>query len=123
MIASIVVLAGAVLILLASIGVVRFDDTLARTHALTKASVLGIVLVLIGAAFRMDHAREATALVLTAVLQALTTPVSGHLIGRAVYRSGNISARVDTVDELAEFDASASQAGDTPADPSDAPPA
>ncbi len=100
MIAEIVILLGAVLILLAAIGVVRFDDTLARTHALTKATSFGIVLVLVGAAFRVQHASAAAALLLTAVLQMLTTPVSGHLIGRAVYRSRNIAARLDTVDEL-----------------------
>ena len=100
MIAEIVVLLGAVLILLASIGVVRFDDTLARTHALTKASSFGIALVLFGAAFHVDGASESAALVLTAVLQMLTTPVSGHLIGRAVYRSRYIPARLDVVDEL-----------------------
>jgi multicomponent Na+:H+ antiporter subunit G len=100
MIAEIVVMLGAVLILLASIGVVRFDDTLARTHALTKATSFGIALVLVGAAFRVDRAGDAAALVLTAVLQMLTTPVSGHLIGRAVYRSRYIPARLDVVDEL-----------------------
>jgi len=103
-IASSIVLIGAVLILLASIGVVRFNDTLARTHALTKASVFGIVLVLAGAAFRVDDTRDAAALALTAVLQLLVTPVSGHLIGRAVYRSQNFAARLDTVDELGNAD-------------------
>lgn len=101
MIAELVMVAGAVLILLASIGVVRFDDTLARTHALTKATSFGIALMLIGGAFRVESAGNAAALVLTAALQLLTTPVSGHLIGRAVYRSRYIPARLDTVDELA----------------------
>lgn len=100
MIAEIVVLFGAVLILLAGIGVVRFDDTLARTHALTKASVFGIVLVLVGAAVSLGNAGDVSALVLTAVLQLLTTPVSGHLLGRAVYRNRNIASRLDVVDEL-----------------------
>lgn len=100
MIAEIVVLLGAILILLASIGVVRFDDTLARTHALTKATSFGIVLVLVGAAFEVRHAGETVALVLTAALQMLTTPVSGHLICRAVYRNRSIAARLDVVDEL-----------------------
>lgn len=100
MIAEIVVLLGAILILLASIGVVRFDDTLARTHALTKATSFGIVLVLVGAAFEVRHAGETVALVLTAALQMLTTPVSGHLICRSVYRNRSIAARLDVVDEL-----------------------
>lgn len=104
MIAELVVLIGAVLVALASVGVVRFDDTLARTHALTKATSLGIALVLIGAAFHVDRAGDAAALVLTAALQLLTTPVSGHLIGRAVYRSRYIPSRLDTVDELGDPD-------------------
>lgn len=101
MAAEIVALVGGVLILLGSVGVVRFDDTLARTHALTKATSLGIVLVLLGAAYHVDTTRDSVLLVLTAVLQVLTTPVAGHLIGRAVYRSGLVT-RVDAVDELAQ---------------------
>ena len=103
MIASeIVILVGAVLIVLASLGVVRFNDTLARTHALIKASSLGIVLVLVGGSFVVGKAGDAAMLLLAAVFQVLTVPVSGHLIGRAVYRSRDISARVDTIDELAD---------------------
>jgi multicomponent Na+:H+ antiporter subunit G len=114
MIAEVVVLVGAVLILLAGVGVVRFDDTLARTHALTKASSFGIVLVLVGAAFHVPHASEAAALLLTAALQMLTTPVSGHLIGRAVYRNRNIAARLDVVDELRGADAMTDRAHPPP---------
>ena len=43
MIPELLLLAGAVLILLAGVGVVRFDDVLARMHALTKASTLGVL--------------------------------------------------------------------------------
>ena len=42
---EIVVLAGAVLVLVAGIGVLRFRPALSRLHALTKASTLGVVLV------------------------------------------------------------------------------
>ncbi len=102
MIAEIVMLFGAALILLAAIGVVRFDDTLARMHAQTKATVLGIVLLLIGAAVELSGVHDVTALLLAATLQLLTTPVSGHLTGRAAYRSRRIDARVDVVDELSD---------------------
>lgn len=100
MIAEAVVLLGAILIALAAVGVVRFDDTLARTHALTKATVAGIVLMLLGAAVHLSDPDNSLALTLTAVLQALTTPVAGHLLGRAVYRSGR--SRLDVVDELGD---------------------
>ena len=57
MIAEAMVLCGAVLILLAAVGVVRFDDVLTRMHALTKASTLGLLLVLIGAAIYLRDQR------------------------------------------------------------------
>ena len=100
MIAELIVLAGAVLILLAGIGVIRFDDALARMHALTKATTLGVLLVLIGAAIALPDPNDITSLILAAVLQVLTSPVSAHMIGRATYRARSIHARVDVVDEL-----------------------
>lgn len=104
MIPELIVLVGAVLILLAAIGVVRFDDTLARMHALTKATASGIVLVLVGAAIEIGDANEVSMLLLAVVLQLLTSPVSGYLLGRSVYRSRYIEARVDVVDELSAPD-------------------
>ena len=50
MVGQALMLFGALLILLAGIGVVRFRDVLARMHALSKASTLGFVLVLLGGA-------------------------------------------------------------------------
>ncbi len=100
MITDLIVLGGAVLVLLAGIGVVRFDDALARMHALTKATTLGVLLVLVGAALDLHDLNDITSLILAAALQFLTSPVSGHLIGRATYRARSIDARVDVVDEL-----------------------
>jgi multicomponent Na+:H+ antiporter subunit G len=102
MIAEAVVLLGAVLILLAAVGTVRFDDALTRMHALTKASTAGVLLVLVGAALFLRNPNDYTSLALAAVLQLLTSPVSAHLIGRATYRARGIEHRVDVVDELAE---------------------
>jgi multicomponent Na+:H+ antiporter subunit G len=101
-IAQVVVLAGAVLILLAAGGVVRFPDVLARMHALTKASTLGLLLVLIGAAVSLSHPNDYTTLALAAALQILTSPVSAHLIGRATYLSHPGDYPIDAVDELAD---------------------
>jgi multicomponent Na+:H+ antiporter subunit G len=99
---EILLLAGAVLILLAAVGVVRFDDVLARMHALTKASTLGVLLVLVGPALHLHDPNDVTSLVLAAGLQVLTMPVSAHLIGRATYRSRPRGTRIDVVDELAD---------------------
>jgi multicomponent Na+:H+ antiporter subunit G len=101
-IAELLVLLGAVLTLLAGIGVVRFDDVFARMHALTKATTLGLLLVLLGAAIALHDPNDITSLVLAAVLQLLTSPVGTGLLGRAAYRAEGLSPRVDTVDQLAE---------------------
>lgn len=101
MISEAVVLVGAVLILLAGVGVVRFDDVLTRMHALTKASTLGLLLVLVGAAVHLHDPNDITSLALAAALQLLTSPVSAHLIGRATYRSASEDVRMDVVDQFA----------------------
>lgn len=99
---QVLVLAGALLMLLAGIGVVRFGDALARMHAVTKASTLGVLLVLVGAAVSLEHPNDVTSLLLAAALQLLTSPVSGNLLSRATYLAEGIPTDVDTVDEGAE---------------------
>jgi multicomponent Na+:H+ antiporter subunit G len=94
-------LAGTLLTLLAALGVVRFGDALARMHALTKASTVGLVLVLLGAALTMDHPNDKTSLLLAGALQLLTMPVGANLMSLATYRARGIPSTVDTIDELA----------------------
>lgn len=102
LVGSILALLGAVLTLLAAVGVLRFPDVLSRMHALTKASTLGFVLVAVGAAVELPTANDATSALLAAGLQIFTLPVAANLIARSTYRAEGIPHRVDTVDELAE---------------------
>lgn len=102
MIGEIIALAGAVLTLLAAVGVVRFPDVLSRMHALTKASTLGFVLVAVGAAINLPTANDTTSALLAAGLQILTLPVAANLISRSTYLAEGIRSQVDVVDELAE---------------------
>lgn len=102
MIGEAIALVGAALTLLSAIGVVRFPNVLARLHALTKASTVGLVLVLLGGAFALDGANEITSLVLAGALQILTMPVAANLMSRSTYMARGIESRVDTIDELAE---------------------
>lgn len=85
MIGEAVALLGALLVLVAGIGVVRFDDPMSRLHALTKASTLGVVLVLLGAALFLHRPNDWTSLVLAAALQLATSPMSASLISRSTY--------------------------------------
>lgn len=99
---QLLMLAGAVFTLLAGIGVVRFDDALARMHALTKASTLGVVLVLVGAGLVLDNVNDRTSLVLAALTQLLTAPVGANLIGPTTYAAEGVPTELHGPDELAE---------------------
>ena len=99
MIGEAIMLMGALLVLLAAVGVIRFDDVLARMHALAKASTLGIVLVLAGAAVGLHDANDVTSLVLAALLQVLASPPASNLLSRATYLAGHIPHRLDVAEE------------------------
>lgn len=79
---------GVGLILLAGIGIVRLPDVLIRASAATKAAGLGVALVLAGAAFVIATPAATIKLGIAVVLQFMTAPVAGHVMGRAAYRSG-----------------------------------
>lgn len=93
---------GSAFILLAAIGVVRFGDVLARMHSLSKATTLGLVLVLIGGGLGMGEINDITYLVLGGALQIMTAPVGSNLLARATYLAEGIHHNVDEIDELAE---------------------
>jgi multicomponent Na+:H+ antiporter subunit G len=109
LVGEIALLAGALLILLAAIGVLRFPDALTRMHALSKASTLGVSIALLGAAVSRTDINDVTSLLFATVLQAATNPVASTLLMQATYYAEGIDNRVDTVDELAE--AVAAEAG------------
>ena len=102
MIGELVTLLGSLLILLAAIGVIQFRDVLARMHALAKASTLGILLVLFGAAISLHDANDITSLLLAAVLQILASPPASNMLSRATYLAEDIPSRVDVIDEGAD---------------------
>ncbi len=97
----VVALAGAVLTLVAAIGVVRFPDALSRMHALTKASTVGLTLVAVGATFVLPTANDITSALLAAALYLLTLPIAGAMMGRATYDTDDVPNQLHSIDELA----------------------
>lgn len=85
---SVLMLLGSLFILLAAIGLVRFPDTLIRMAAVSKASTLGLLLLLTGVAIQQTELETILLIVFMMAFTLLTTPVASHLIGRAAYRSG-----------------------------------
>lgn len=94
-IGEILLVAGAAWFVLAALGVTRLGDSLARVHAATKATTLGMLLVLVGALV-LSPGADAVKLVLAIALVLLTNPLGGHLLGRAVEQNpGTAEVRID----------------------------
>jgi monovalent cation/proton antiporter MnhG/PhaG subunit len=88
LIGTVLLLSGSLICLFAAIGVLRLPDFFMRMHAATKAGVAGSGLVLLGVA-AFDGSLQTWIKALLAVgFLLVTTPVAGHLIGRAGYVSG-----------------------------------
>ena len=85
MIGELLALLGATLVLLSALGVVRFADVLARLHALAKASTLGVLLILAGAAVNLRDLNDLTSVLLAGVLHLLTSPPASNMLSRATY--------------------------------------
>ncbi len=102
---SVLLLTGVVLSLVAAVGLVRLPDVLSRMHAATKPATLGLLLITVGAALRMQDGSDAVKLLLVAAFQFLTAPVAAHMIGRAAYRSGAGALDRLVVDDLREVSA------------------
>jgi multicomponent Na+:H+ antiporter subunit G len=101
-VASVLGLAGAVLALTAAIGVVRFPDTLARMHSATKPQVLGLILVLIAALFRLRGSHDAGMVTVSIIFTLITAPVVAHRVGRLAYQEQDMT-EVLAVDQLVEL--------------------
>ncbi len=92
MIGELLALVGAVLVLLSAIGVVRLPDVLARLHALAKASTLGVLLLLAGAAVNLRDLNDLTSVVLAAILHLLASPPGSNMVSRAAYLTEGLPA-------------------------------
>jgi multicomponent Na+:H+ antiporter subunit G len=113
--------AGAFLCLSAGVGLLRFPDVLSRMHAGTKPQVLGVLLIMVGSAIRLQGWSATWMLLLVALFQMLTAPVSAHMISRVAYRRRHVRRDLLLVDELRTGDDVHS--GDEPADAPPEPPA
>lgn len=102
MIGEALALFGAALVLVAAVGVLQFRDPLARMHALAKASTLGVLLILAGAALNLDNVNDITSVVLAGLLHLVASPPASNMVSRAVYLSGGMPTFANTIDEGAE---------------------
>ena len=77
---------GVIAFLISAIGLIRMPDVYTRMHAGTKATTMGIILVVVGAI--CIEPSWAWKLILLAVFILLTNPLSSSVIARASHSDG-----------------------------------
>jgi len=80
---ALLLLTGSIFMLVAAVGLVRMPDLFLRMSAATKASTLGILCVLGGAAIHFGDAVVTLRTLAIALFLYLTAPIAAHMIGRA----------------------------------------
>ena len=96
--AAALMLAGAVLALLASVGVLRMPDVFTRMQSSTKASTLGLGCLLVGLVMLHPNAEFVIRAASISAFVMLTAPVSAHVIARAAAQTGSplwVGTKVD----------------------------
>lgn len=101
-VASVLIVLGSLLALIAAIGLQRFDDVFARMHSATKPATLGLLLILTGSALTLPIPGAVAKLMLVILLQFITAPVGAHLVGRAAFRTGRDLSPDTVLDEASQ---------------------
>lgn len=96
---GVLAIVGAVLVVLAGVGTLRFSDVYARMHAASKASTLAIALIGVATALALDSGRSKIAISVAFIF--ITAPSAAHLVARAAYRAEGIDIDLDARDDLA----------------------
>ncbi len=97
-VASLLMVLGGLLSMVAGLGLVRLRTPYARIHAARKASPVAFLVAAIGAAIELG-ADDGAYLLIAAAAMVLTLPVGVHLLFRATHRSSTGGGFA--VDELA----------------------
>ena len=93
-------LAGALLMFTAAVGVLRMPDLFTRMQASTKAGTLGSGLVLLAVAIEMRSLAVTASAALIIGFLFLTAPVAAHIIARVAHRTGVRTWEGTVIDEL-----------------------
>jgi multicomponent Na+:H+ antiporter subunit G len=101
LIGSLVILVGAVFLLLAAIGAVRMPDSYNRIQTGTKATTLGLIMVLTGIA--IYHPGWTWKLIVLIYFVILSNPATSHALARAAHRRSIFKTSATVVDQLESY--------------------
>lgn len=79
-------LSGSLLMTLSAYGLLKFPDVYSRGHAQTKATTLGICAMLAGLWIELGKQQGGWPLFFGILAQAVTIPVSGHMIALLAFQ-------------------------------------
>jgi len=79
---------GAFFFIVGTLGIMRFPDFYARTHAATKCDTVGAGSILLALAVLRGFTPDMPKLILLAALIMLSSPTAAHALARAAYRTG-----------------------------------
>lgn len=103
---GLLILSGSLICVLSAFGLIRLPDVYLRSHAATKSATLGVLFILFGGflyfMLYLDHV--SVKLLLGILFVFITSPVAGHMNGRAAYRTGVPLWEKSVIDDL-NFDA------------------
>jgi multicomponent Na+:H+ antiporter subunit G len=86
LLASLFLLLGTLMLVVAAVGVVKLPDALSRQHAATKAGTLALALLCLGAVLSAPAEGSGWRLLAIVLVLLLTMPVASHLLARAAAR-------------------------------------
>ncbi|BDH59975.1 Na+/H+ antiporter subunit G [Lysinibacillus sp. PLM2] len=100
--AVLLILIGAIVSVISALGLIRLPDVYTRSHAASKSATLAVMVCLLGAFlyFWSHDGFVSIRLILGIIFVFITSPVAGHLICRAAYRSRVPLAEGSGEDEL-----------------------
>lgn len=99
-IAAIIIVASALVIFSAAVGLVRFPDAFTRMHAATKAGVVGAGGLLFGASLALGNWSDVFMAAVGVFFLVATVTIAAHTLGRAAYLSGAPLAENTKTDAL-----------------------
>ena len=83
-VSAILIVAGAIVALIAAVGVVRLRDARSAMHAAAKPATLGVLLCGSGAVLQLDDVSSVSKLIVVVIIQFVTAPVGAHMLSHGV---------------------------------------
>jgi multicomponent Na+:H+ antiporter subunit G len=120
-VSSVFIIAGVAFMIISVVGIIRLPDFYIRMSAITKASTLGIGLILIGIGIYFNEPLLAGKVLIIILFMLLTSPVSAHIIARAAFKDRVPLWKKTFIDEYRPYLKQSSQAqeSDIPQDDMD----